>query len=198
MKNIKYIKGFRQVPVGAVRRYNSMILVSGLIGIIGLLAIACTYHKPTSLPEAFKSPMTETVRCYWKNPTTYICNSPERIIEALNDPTRPKVVYTFKAIQTRYSRADSCHYPAFVNGKWICKTAIGKDTLEGQTVACPRNLKLGTKIMIFDEVFTCEDRYNKSLDKKRPLPTIDIFYEADSPIKPPSLTKGVTVSVLSK
>lgn len=78
-----------------------------------------------------------------------------------------------KALITRYSRKDSCHYPQ--GNK--CLTAAGRDTKEGVTVACPRNLKLGTKVLIDGHVYTCEDRYSTYLDAKRGLPTFDIFTE---------------------
>lgn len=80
----------------------------------------------------------------------------------------------FKAIQTRYARKDSCHNPK--DGK--CLTAIGRDTKEGVTVACPRNIPLGTRLLIEGVgERRCEDRYAKYLDMKRGLPTIDIFTE---------------------
>ncbi len=78
-----------------------------------------------------------------------------------------------KAIISMYSRKDSCHFPS--GNK--CLTAAGRDTKAGVTVACPRNLKLGTKVMIDGFVYTCEDRYSTYLDAKRGLPTFDIFTE---------------------
>lgn len=84
---------------------------------------------------------------------------------------------TLKSIVTWYSRADSCHNPKWVNGKKLCLTAIGLDTKEGRTVACPRNIELGTKIRINGKDYVCEDRYSTYLDAKRGLPTFDIFHE---------------------
>lgn len=78
-----------------------------------------------------------------------------------------------KAYITMYSRKDSCHNPRGNE----CLTAAGRDTKAGTTVACPRNLKLGTKVMIDGFVYTCEDRYSTYLDAKRGLPTFDIFTE---------------------
>jgi 3D (Asp-Asp-Asp) domain-containing protein len=37
--------------------------------------------------------------------------------------------------------------------------ASGKNVYSG-AIACPRNIKLGTKIEINDKVYTCEDRLN--------------------------------------
>lgn len=81
-----------------------------------------------------------------------------------------------EVIRTRYSRADSCHHKRGNE----CLTAIGKDTKEGQTVACPYSLKLGTKILLDGKEYICEDRYAKRLDAKRGLPTIDVFAEAQN------------------
>ena len=81
-----------------------------------------------------------------------------------------------KAKITMYSRKDSCHNPRGNE----CLTAAGRDTKAGVTVACPRNLKLGTKVMIDGFTYTCEDRYSTYLDAKRGLPTFDIFTEDQS------------------
>lgn len=53
--------------------------------------------------------------------------------------------------------------------------ASGKRVYEG-AVACPMNLKLGKcKALIYGKWYTCEDRYNSRLDKKRGMPTFDVF-----------------------
>ena len=82
-----------------------------------------------------------------------------------------------KAYVTYYTRASSCHNPKYVGGERLCLTAIGKDTQEGRTVACPYSLKLGTGIKINGHEYVCEDRYSKYLDSQRGLPTFDIFFE---------------------
>lgn len=79
---------------------------------------------------------------------------------------------TFKASVTKYSRKDSCHNP---KGK-ACLTASGEDTKEGRTVACPRSLKLGTKVLINGKTYTCLDRTAKWVEQKFG-PTYDIFTE---------------------
>lgn len=89
-----------------------------------------------------------------------------------------------KALITFYGRADSCHNPKTVDGRTLCLTAIGRDTKEGVTVACPRSLKLGTKVEIMGRTYVCEDRYAAWLDAKRGMPTFDVFYEAGSPDRP--------------
>lgn len=58
---------------------------------------------------------------------------------------------------TAYSEFDSCHYPG-------CVMASGKPAYVG-AVACPRNLKLGTKVYIEEiGVLTCEDRTHIKYD----------------------------------
>ena len=63
---------------------------------------------------------------------------------------------------TAYSELDSCHYEN-------CLTASGKPAYVGG-IACPRSWKFGTRVLIGGEIFTCEDRYSKSLDER-----IDLF-----------------------
>lgn len=73
-----------------------------------------------------------------------------------------------------YSRVDSCHFP---KGN-LCLTAIGRDTKEGVTVACPRHIPLGTKVFI--EGFgmrVCEDRYAEFVQKQHG-DTYDVFTES--------------------
>ncbi len=95
------------------------------------------------------------------------------------------------AIRTKYSRKDSCHNPS--GNK--CLTAIGRDTKEGVTVACPRNIKLGTHILIEGKEYVCEDRYSTYLDEKRGLPTFDVFAEAKN-LKNLPAYKQVEVAIL--
>lgn len=91
----------------------------------------------------------------------------EEIVESNTDKT---VVSSFHAIVTQYSYADSCHN--VVEGK--CLMASGKPVYVG-AVACPRNLKLGTRVEIDGNTYQCEDRYATWVDAKRGMPTIDIF-----------------------
>lgn len=97
---------------------------------------------------------------------------------------RMEVKNTVTVIRTRYSRADSCHNPS--GNK--CLTAIGKDTVEGRTVACPRSWKLGTHVRFVGEnrIYVCEDRYSKWVDTMRPYGTVDVFAEAPNLRKLPA------------
>jgi 3D (Asp-Asp-Asp) domain-containing protein len=47
--------------------------------------------------------------------------------------------------------------------------ASGKNVYSG-AIACPRNIKLGTKIEINNKIYTCEDRMNKRYNNN-----VDIF-----------------------
>mgnify|MGYP001578073688 CR=1 FL=1 len=62
---------------------------------------------------------------------------------------------------TNYSEYDSCHYPV----KGGCLTASGTIASE-TTIACPRHWPLGTKVLIEDKEYTCEDRYNSNLSDR--------------------------------
>ena len=83
---------------------------------------------------------------------------------------------TMVASVSMYSRKDSCHNR---RGK-VCLTAIGKDTKAGTTVACPRSMALGTKLIIksgpLQGFYVCEDRTAKWVEQKFG-PTIDVFTE---------------------
>lgn len=63
---------------------------------------------------------------------------------------------TITATVTAYSELDSCHYPG-------CPMASGKKAYIG-AAACPRHIKLGTKVIISGLPFTCEDRTAKRYD----------------------------------
>ena len=166
-----------------------------------LMAIAL-YHVDRSRARNVVVPAkeTEVFECMWIH-GGYACNDKNAIIDALMEQESicgledvvcdEEKSVSFKAIRTRYSRADSCHYPK--DGK--CLTAIGKDTEEGRTIACPRNIALGTRLLIEEKEYVCEDRYATWLDGKRGLPTIDVFAEADTLHALPAY-KQVLVTVL--
>lgn len=79
---------------------------------------------------------------------------------------------TITASVTKYSRLDSCH-----NKKGaICLTAVGRDTRQGTTVACPYTLALGTLVEINGKTYRCEDRTARWVQSKFG-PTFDIFTE---------------------
>ena len=52
--------------------------------------------------------------------------------------------------------------------------ANGKQTHQGAT-ACARDIPFGTQFILNNKTYTCEDRYNKRLDKIRKLPTVDVW-----------------------
>lgn len=154
---------------------------------LGGLVIFGWHIRPT---EAVGTPIREPSPCreVATNPDgTPIkdCTDPNLKIETVT-VTDLRAKNTMRVIQTKYSRADSCHNKKTVNGKVLCLTAIGKDTVEGRTVACPRSLPLGTKIVLDGHTYVCEDRYAKYLDSERDLPTIDVFLEAENLARFPS------------
>lgn len=59
-------------------------------------------------------------------------------------------VAKYNAVTTAYSEFDSCHYPN-------CEMASTKRAYVG-AIACPRNIKLGTKVSVDNKDYICEDR----------------------------------------
>lgn len=147
-----------------------------LIGLI-LLSVAIIYHviqmgNTVKTLTEIKGAAAAQVQgpCRKTAPQKYDCTDQEVLsrLEARDKSMQSLTVYT-----TAYSRKSSCHNP---RGK-ECLTAIGRDTKEGVTVACPRNIPLGTMVIVNSHWYRCEDRYATWLDKKRGLPTVDIFME---------------------
>ena len=68
---------------------------------------------------------------------------------------------TFKATVSQYSKIETCPNRA-------CVTASGKIAKAGVSVACPRAIKLGTKVKLNGVEYTCHDRtsqkYNGRFD----------------------------------
>lgn len=104
------------------------------------------------------------------------CTDIETLRKLKNYVSWKRLGETVKATITWYSRKDSCHNPVIKAGKKLCLTAIGRDTVEGRTVACPRNIKLGTRIRIQGQEYICEDRTAEWV-QRRNGPTFDIFHE---------------------
>lgn len=114
-------------------------------------------------PDGSCSFATKEMLAKWK---VYL----ESEVEKLNYELSKKK--SFQASVTKYSRKDSCHNPRGSE----CLTAIGRDTKAGVTTACPRTIKLGTRVRINGKDFVCEDRTAKWVEDKFG-PTFDIFTE---------------------
>ena len=69
------------------------------------------------------------------------------------------------AVVTAYSPKEGCDDPD-------CITASGEIVKEGM-IACPRELKFGTKIKIQDEIYECKDRMAKKYNDR-----FDIFFSS--------------------
>jgi 3D (Asp-Asp-Asp) domain-containing protein len=76
---------------------------------------------------------------------------PPQIEPIAPDLTLYREVARKEAQITAYSEIDSCHTG------FNCLMASGKPAYVG-AIACPRNIKLGTVVMIDDKQYTCEDR----------------------------------------
>lgn len=170
----------------AVSRFPVASTVITTLGLITTVAWFATQYKPVEAAHAASPDFPLEVihvtddlpPCHLDSTTGVLdCTDPLKTVEYHE---RMQVRYTIPVIRTRYSRADSCHYPAVINGKSVCLTAVGRDTVEGVTVACPRSLKLGTRVRFQGEhhIYTCEDRYSKWVDAMRGTPTVDVFAEA--------------------
>lgn len=81
---------------------------------------------------------------------------------------------------TKYSAIDSCHYEN-------CLTAYGIRPTP-QSVACPRDWELGTKLEIDGKTYYCHDRYNKNLSDR-----IDIWTGWDKEAHELAIEYGVKV-----
>jgi len=84
------------------------------------------------------------------------------------------VVSFSRARVTGYDYASSCHN----RHGGDCLTASGVPVAEGQA-ACPRNIPLGSIVVVGDKLYICTDRYARWLDVKYPQnPTFDIFHKS--------------------
>ena len=73
--------------------------------------------------------------------------------------------YGKEAVVTMYSPRETC------SGK--CINARGKSPETHRSIACPRKLPFGTRVIINDEKYTCDDRTNKRFDGR-----FDIFTDS--------------------
>lgn len=81
------------------------------------------------------------------------------------------VISFSRARVTGYDFASSCHNRRGDD----CLTASGIPVAEKQA-ACPRDIPLGSIVVVGDKLYICTDRYARWLDVKYPQnPTIDIF-----------------------
>lgn len=86
---------------------------------------------------------------------------------------------TMDASVSAYSLIESCHNRK--NG--VCIAANGRAPIEGVTIACPRSLALGTRVLLMGSdwmgEYVCEDRTAKWIEAKYG-PTFDIFMNNQS------------------
>lgn len=179
----------------------AVALIATVVALLWATKVAGTETAPTATPKTLTTdPCLKVVEGHGDSLGEYDCTEDiatvkkwaayERSLKSATQEPRK----TVKALITHYGRADSCHNPKTVNGKTLCLTAIGQDTQEGVTVACPRDIALGTKVEIMGRVYVCQDRYAKYLDAKRGVPTFDVFYEANS--QKPACNKIALVQII--
>ncbi|MFA6158961.1 MAG: 3D domain-containing protein [Candidatus Paceibacterota bacterium] len=178
-------------PNGRWTRKNNILIV---LYFIFMAFIFCAYawkvgHNQPIIPPA-QAEQVET--CRQMESGTYLCDTTEsnlmewnaylenqlKAMEVSIGVKKPVQVNsgplkTYLASVSWYSRADSCHNMV---GR-VCLTAIGRDTKEGTTVACPKRLKLGTRVHIEGiGERVCEDRYADWV-QERNGDTFDVFTE---------------------
>lgn len=107
------------------------------------------------------------------------------MIELSETETITKTIYFDVAPITAYSSIDSCHYPN-------CIMANGQPAHKG-SVACPRDIPLGTKIKIGDTIYTCKDRTAKYLNGR-----YDIFMGYGRNAHQKALEFGIQKMVVSR
>lgn len=71
-------------------------------------------------------------------------------------------------------------------------TANNKRPIQGLTVAAPRNIPLGTKLLIEQYIYEVQDRYNKHLSDR-----IDIYFTNHLEAKKFGV-KHLTVTIITK
>lgn len=165
MKNIKYT--YKQnVVIKGERMYRKTILASGLIGIVILVGAMLAYKKPSVKPEVFKSPAIGNVECKWGNANTYVCDSSERIVEALATYKAPKVASVSAYSSRKQETDDTPEIGATGENLWhLYKKGI-------HTVAS-NDYKLGTVLEIGNlGRFIVKDRMNRRYTGKG---NIDIY-----------------------
>jgi 3D (Asp-Asp-Asp) domain-containing protein len=129
-----------------IKMINKIIRAMFLTGLIGLLAMGIFGEVSRLHAE----------RAYYN----YIrVNQPEMIAKAAT--VEGNVV---EAYVTAYTPLETCP-----NG--TCIMASGKDVYVG-AIACPRMYEFGTKVLIDEDVYTCEDRTHYRFDGR-----FDIFME---------------------
>ena len=157
-----------------VIRHINLILI--MILIIIIIQINSLISEPMPSVAEIKPVETKIVWSNGKKIDDYfvINRNNEIVVKLAKKKVIKKRKKTFKARVSQYSYADSCHN--IKNG--FCIMASGRPVYEG-AVACPRWLKLGTKVRVDGKIYTCEDRYAKWVDTKFGIPTIDIFVESN-------------------
>lgn len=96
---------------------------------------------------------------------------------------------TKKYVYTKVSHYDpslgGLNCLTFVDGKCVSKLANGEsweDNFKKDVIACPREWKFGTKIKIYERIYTCKDRGSRIIKTDSGEFWIDIL--TDSPLVP--------------
>lgn len=156
------------------------ITIGTLILAIAICAILLWNTRTAGQEKTAEASATSTTKCVEVAPHEYDCSdlTPEQwakwshFLSEEAKKAKDKNAVVISARVTKYSPADSCHYP---DGKGGCLNAQGTTVQEGEA-ACPHWLDFGTKISVGGETYTCTDRTADWVQSKWiRTPTFDLF-----------------------
>lgn len=157
------------------------IALGTLILAIAVCAVLLWNTRTAGQEKTAEASATATTKCVEVAPHEYDCTDysdtafAAKVMAWKNDQIKEAVDrngVTVSARVTKYSPADSCHYP---DGKGGCLNAQGTTVQEGEA-ACPHWLDFGTKISVGGETYTCTDRTADWVQSKWiRTPTFDLF-----------------------
>lgn len=90
-------------------------------------------------------------------------SEPQSVVEASPAPEKPLTKFITVKVSHYWPDLGGVNCYTFKNGKCISKLANGEkwEKNVGYAIACPPELKFGTRIRILDRVWTCKDRGSK-------------------------------------
>ena len=124
-----------------------LLLLTAAYAVLATGAGKGSFIQTTSIGETLPSPVADTAE-----DEAMICSD-----EFVDCPSEKENNKSFQAIISFYSAIDSCH-----TGE-SCLMANGKKAQVGY-IACPRRIKLGTKVKIDSVIYECGDRTAKWVD----------------------------------
>lgn len=103
-----------------------------------------------------KIPIVEGENCRKTAPSSYSCT------DSLTEAKAKLHPLTYIYVDTLENQIVT----AYVCERQVCINARGLQPTAGQSIACPRHIKLGTRVTSDDTAYTCDDRYNLRLSQR--------------------------------